>query len=105
MQDLEFLTHQTGVEERLELAVGGTERPGGPGGDLVDDFPGVVHEERLLALNPNSFKAILSEDVLHPVPTDMTGQVLFAGLGQEIGDGQSMAGLLLFDRWLAEGKG
>jgi hypothetical protein len=56
---------------------------------------------RGLAAVPQRLEA--SERItVHRLPLDEARELV---VGQEIGDGQSMAGLMLFDRWLRRGGG
>ncbi len=72
------------MEELEEREFLGAEAGGFVGGDAGDEIDGVADEERFLRFEREVLEIVFAESGFDPVPADVTGEVLFAGLGEKV---------------------
>ncbi len=79
-EGLEFLAHEGGVHEFLELGAERVERGAAGVEGVLEEVGGAVGDEGFLALEGEAGEAAGGEGGLEVAPADVVGDVLFAGL-------------------------
>ncbi len=74
------------VNQLVQAVAGGVGQAGAAPDDSLHGAGGVFDQEGLLAFEPDFRESAAFQRLRHPIPADVPGQVLFAGILQDVGD-------------------